>query len=40
MQFFDEAQQTPEKIGKAIGNVLAALVYLGVIGLMLSVAIR
>ena len=40
MQFFDQAEPLPERIGKAVGNVIAALIYLGVIGLMFSVAIR
>jgi hypothetical protein len=40
MQFFDATEGTPERIGKTIGTILAALMYLGVIVLMLGVIVR
>jgi hypothetical protein len=33
--YFDEADDTPTKIGKAIGSVIGIAIYLGVAGLMI-----
>jgi len=35
MPYFNEADDTPTKIGRAIGNAISLLIYLGIAGLML-----
>ena len=40
MQYFDASDGKPERIGKVIGDVLAALVYFGVIILALGPMFR
>ena len=41
MQFFDEADDTPEKrIGKVIGTIIAAMIYSGVAALMIYAALQ
>lgn len=40
MHFFEETEGAPERIGKAIGTLLAALIYVAVIALMLGPLLR
>jgi hypothetical protein len=40
MQFFDATDGTPERVGVVIGAVITALIYVGVIVLMLSPIFR
>jgi hypothetical protein len=37
MQYFDANAETPERIGKVIGDVLAALVIIGVLLLLSTI---
>jgi hypothetical protein len=39
MPYFSETDDTPTKIGKAIGDAISLLIYLGVAGLMLYAAL-
>jgi hypothetical protein len=36
MQYFDEADGRPERVGKVIGDVFSAFIYVFVVVLMLS----
>ena len=41
MQFFDEADDTPEKrIGKIIGTIIVTIIYSGVAALMIYAALQ
>ncbi len=40
MQFFDETEDTPERIGKVFGTLIAALIYLAVLALMFGAVFR
>jgi hypothetical protein len=40
MQFFEETEDTAERVGKVLGTVIAALVYLAVIGLIWGATFR
>ncbi len=40
MRFFEDTEDTPERIGKTIGTVLAALIYLAVLALMFGAVFR
>ncbi len=35
MPYFEDTAGTPERIGKVIGNILSALIYVSIFGLML-----
>jgi hypothetical protein len=39
MRYFNETDDTPTKIGKAIGDAISLVIYLGVAGLMLYAAL-
>jgi hypothetical protein len=40
MQFFDETEDAAERVGKVLGTVIAALVYLAVIVLIAGATFR
>jgi hypothetical protein len=40
MPYFDESQDRESRIGKVVGDIIAALIYLSLIALALNIIVR